>query len=55
MNRNLQNMLVGIRRWVNDKVAIKVESETIKTIWSGTQAEYDAITTKSDNILYIIK
>ena len=40
---------------LENKLATKVESETIKTIWSGTQEEYDAITTKSDNILYIIK
>ena len=40
---------------LENKLTAKVESETIKTIWSGTQAEYDAITTKSDNILYIIK
>lgn len=32
-----------------------VSSETITTIWSGTQAEYDAIETKSNNTLYIIK
>ena len=40
---------------LENKLTAKVESSSIKTIWSGTQAEYDAITTKSDNILYIIK
>lgn len=33
----------------------KVSSTTVATIWSGTQAEYDAITTKNANTLYIIK
>ena len=40
---------------LENKLTSKVESSSITTIWSGTQAEYDAITTKSDNILYIIK
>ena len=40
---------------LENKLTAKVESSSITTIWSGTQAEYDAITTKSDNILYIIK
>ena len=40
---------------LENKLTTKVESSSITTIWSGTQAEYDAITTKSDNILYIIK
>ena len=33
----------------------KVGSATIVTIWSGTQAAYDAITPKLDNTLYFIK
>lgn len=32
-----------------------VKSDTIATIWTGTQAEYDAITEKSDTTLYMIK
>lgn len=40
---------------LENKLTTKVESSSITTIWSGTQAEYDAITTKSDNILYVIK
>ena len=40
---------------LENKLTSKVESSSITTIWSGTQADYDAITTKSDNILYIIK
>ena len=40
---------------LENKLASKVESSSITTIWSGTQAQYDTITTKSDNILYIIK
>lgn len=32
-----------------------VKSETIATIWTGTQEEYDAITEKSDTTLYMIK
>lgn len=32
-----------------------VKSDTITTIWTGTQAEYDAITEKSDTTLYMIK
>ena len=30
-------------------------SETITTIWSGTQVQYDAIATKDPNTLYFIK
>lgn len=30
-------------------------SDTITTIWTGTQAQYDAITTKDTNTLYFIK
>lgn len=33
----------------------KVSSESVSTIWSGTQAEYDAIVTKSASTLYLIK
>lgn len=32
-----------------------VESTSVSTIWSGTQAQYDAITTKDPNTFYIIK
>ena len=32
----------------------KVESTSVHTIWRGTQAEYDAITTKDASTLYII-
>lgn len=32
----------------------KVESTSVRTIWRGTQAEYDAITTKDALTLYII-
>lgn len=32
-----------------------VQSDTIKEIWSGTQAEYDALSETSDTTLYIIK
>lgn len=32
----------------------KVESTSVHTIWKGTQAEYDAITTKDPATLYII-
>lgn len=32
-----------------------VQSETINNIWTGTQAEYSAITTLNDNTLYFIK
>ena len=32
-----------------------VQSDTVTTIWSGTQAEYDAIATKDANTLYVIK
>lgn len=33
----------------------KVSSDSVSNIWSGTQAEYDAITTKSPSTLYLIK
>ena len=32
-----------------------VESTSVSTIWSGTQAQYDAISTKDPNTFYIIK
>lgn len=32
----------------------KVASSSVATIWTGTQAEYDAITTKDSNTLYFI-
>lgn len=32
-----------------------VQSDTVDTIWTGTQAEYDALGTYSDTTLYIIK
>lgn len=37
--------------WANDD---KVSSTSVSTIWKGTQAEYDAITTKDPNTFYII-
>lgn len=36
---------------INDRM---VSSSNVKTIWRGTQAEYDAITTKDASTLYII-
>lgn len=36
---------------INDRM---VSSSTVKTIWRGSQAEYDAITTKDASTLYII-
>lgn len=36
---------------INDRM---VSSSNVKTIWRGTQAEYDAITTKDPNTFYII-
>lgn len=33
---------------------VSVKSETIATIWSGTQAQYNAIATPSDSTLYVI-
>ena len=33
---------------------VKVGSSSVRTIWRGTQAEYDAITTKDASTLYII-
>lgn len=37
--------------WTTDN---KVSSTSVSTIWKGTQAEYDAITTKDPNTFYII-
>ena len=42
---------------VNPDQALSVMSEYAHTglsFWSGTQAEYDAITTKDDNTIYFI-
>ena len=40
---------------VNEKVLEdKVSSSSVATIWTGTQAEYDVITTKDSNTLYFI-
>lgn len=47
--------LNGIISYVDELFQNAVYSDTVTEIWSGTQAEYDALTTKSDNILYIIK
>lgn len=40
---------------LENKLSTKVESSTIKTIWSGTQQEYDALQTYSKDTLYVIK
>ena len=32
-----------------------VQSTTVSTIWTGTQVQYDAITVKDANTLYLIK
>ena len=40
---------------LNDALDAKVDSTTIDTIWTGTQAAYDAIATKNPRVLYIIK
>lgn len=39
---------------INTELDSKVGSTSITTIWKGTQAEYDAITTKDNNTFYII-
>lgn len=41
----------GAPVWTNDN---KVSSTSVTTIWRGTQAEYDAITTPDASTLYII-
>ena len=41
----------GAPVWTTDN---KVSSTSVSTIWKGTQAEYDAITTKDPNTFYII-
>lgn len=38
-----------------DKIRNVVDSKTVQTIWTGTQTEYNAITNKNSNTLYIIK
>ena len=40
---------------LNDALDAKVDSTTIDTIWTGTQAAYDAIATKNSRVLYIIR
>ena len=40
---------------ISTATADMVESTSISTIWSGTQVQYDAITTKDPNTFYIIK
>ena len=39
---------------LNAQLTTKVSSTSVSTIWRGTQAEYDAITTKDANTFYII-
>jgi len=39
---------------INDKLGTKVGSSTIRTIWRGTQAEYDALSSYDNNTLYVI-
>lgn len=41
----------GAPVWATDN---KVSSASVSTIWKGTQAQYDAITTKDPNTFYII-
>lgn len=41
----------GAPVWTTDN---KVSSASVSSIWKGTQAEYDAITTKDPNTFYII-
>lgn len=41
----------GAPVWTTDN---KVSSASVSTIWKGTQAQYDAITTKDPNTFYII-
>ena len=40
---------------LNDALDAKVDSTTIDSIWTGTQAAYDAIATKNSRVLYIIR
>ena len=39
---------------LNAQLTTRVSSTSVSTIWRGTQAEYDAITTKDANTFYII-
>ena len=41
--------------WANEETGAIVTSRNILNIWVGTQAEYDAITTKSNITLYIVQ
>lgn len=54
----IEDKELAISAALNDLNAKKVQSETVKTIWSGTQAEYDALTnsgaTANANTQYII-
>ena len=51
----IKTLLTGIRRWANGKLATKVDSSTVTSIWSGTQQEYDDLQSYDNNTLYIIK
>jgi len=43
-----------IKGYVDTATTDKVASLSVSTIWTGTQTEYDAITTKDSNTLYFI-
>lgn len=40
---------------IQDALKSKVSSTSISTIWYGTEAEYEAITTKDPATLYLTK
>lgn len=53
---DIQNFVTSgdVATQISTATADMVESTSISTIWSGTQAQYDAISTKDPNTFYII-
>lgn len=43
----------AVAEWCSEN-AVGVQSDTITTIWSGTQAQYNALNSYSDSTLYVI-
>lgn len=59
MNKILKLILVFFnlsKKYTDSAVAhAGVQSDTVDTIWTGTQAQYDAIDQKDDSTLYFIE
>ena len=44
----------AVADWCSEHAVSGVQSDTITTIWSGTQAQYNALSSYSNSTLYVI-